>query len=161
MSTECKAFEQCSVTLIGCFGQSPNDITDRLRPLGILAPGNLATLDNPHHNSDEKARVIYGAVLTQVQNDPQVFYKFVSAVKDAGQWTKAVIDQLEQAYTQESESRLDTRLCEQPPCEHSSTILPSESINRTVGAQSATGSQSQAGSPLTQPCKYNILSVLA
>ena len=156
MSTECKALKKSSLALIKCFEQSPDDITDQLRPLGILAPGNLKALENPYHNKDEKARIIYEAVHTQVQTDPQVFHKFVFAIRNAGQWTKIVVDQLEDAYrdSQDSDSRLNARLGEQLPCEHSSTISFSESINRTVESQSAIGSQSGSPWPLTQPCEY-------
>ena len=88
--------------LITCFKQSPNDIADQLRPLGILAPGDLEFLTNPQNNNDQKARRIVDVVMNHTQTDPQVFHKFVSALKAAGTWTKKIVSELKAFLLSES-----------------------------------------------------------
>ena len=94
-SPEYKAMNQSSPPLAVCIQQSPDDVTPHLRSTGILAPGDLSFLSNPQHNSDEKARKIVDVVLNQIQVDPKVFYKFVSAMKAAGSWTNSAVELLE------------------------------------------------------------------
>ena len=80
--------------LITCVKQSPNDIADHLVPVGILASRDLDFLSNPQTSSDDKARRIVSVVMNRVENDPQEFYKFVSALEAAGTWTKKMISKL-------------------------------------------------------------------
>ena len=97
-SPEYKAMRQFYPQLISCVKQSPNDIADHLVPLvpvGVLAPGDLDLLSNSQIRSDEKARKIINVVMNHVQNDPQEFHKFVSALEAAGTWTKKMISKLE------------------------------------------------------------------
>ena len=79
-SSEYKTMSHFYPKMIVCFKQSPNDIADQMRPLGILAPGDLEFLNNPHHNNDQKARKIVDVVMNHIQDDSQVFHKFVSAL---------------------------------------------------------------------------------
>ena len=55
-TTEYEALEQSYDKLIACLEQSPNDVVDKLKPSGILAPGDLSFLSNQNHDKDEKAR---------------------------------------------------------------------------------------------------------
>ena len=79
--------------LITCVKQSPNDIDDHMIPIGILAPRDLDLLSNPKFiiSSEDKARRIVSVVMNHVENDPQEFHKFVSALEAAGTWTKKTV----------------------------------------------------------------------
>ena len=93
-SHEYKTMRQFYPQLISCVKQSPNDIADHLLPIGILTPRDLDLLSNPQISSDDKARRIISVVINHVENDPQEFHKFVSALEAAGTWTKIIITKL-------------------------------------------------------------------
>ena len=80
--------------LVSCVRQSPNDITDHLRPLGILAPADLEFLSNSQNDNDQKARRIVDVVMNHIQNDSQVFHKFISTLEAAGTWTNIIVSKL-------------------------------------------------------------------
>ena len=98
-STEYKTLTQCYPTLVTCIQQAPNDVAVQLRPYGILAPKDILYLSNSSHDPDEKARRLIDTVLTQVQIDPQVYDKFISALKAAGPWTNSAVSLLDTTYT--------------------------------------------------------------
>ena len=104
---EYEALNLCYTSLLTCVQQSPSDIADKLRPSGKLAPGVLCFLSNRTHDDDEKARKLLDAILCQVKNEPQVYHIFVSAMMDAGPWTKAALDVLQSHY---ASLQLATRL---------------------------------------------------
>ena len=93
-SPEYKIMRQFYPQLITCVKQSPNDIADHLIPIGILAPRDLNLLSNPQISSDDRARRIVSVVMNHVENDPQEFHKFVSALEAAGTWTKKTVSKL-------------------------------------------------------------------
>ena len=93
-SPEYKTMRNFYPQLITCVKQSPNDIADHLIPVGILAPGDLDLLSNPQISSDDKARRIVSVVMSHVQNDPQEFHKFISALEAAGFWTQKMTSKL-------------------------------------------------------------------
>ena len=139
---EYEALNLCYTSLLTCVQQSPNHIADRLKPSGKLAPGVLSFLSNHTHDDDEKARKLIDAILCQVKNDPQVFHTFVSAMKDAGPWTKAAVDVLESRY---ASLQLATRLSLEPqPCVTSSLKGSSSIAQAQVivpGRSSSVGNQ--------------------
>ena len=97
-SPEYKTLTQCYDTLVKCVKQSPGDVADcQLKPL--LTPGNVSFLSNPHHDNDDKARKIVNLVLNQVEINPQVFHKFISALENAGSWTETTLDIVQREYT--------------------------------------------------------------
>ena len=97
MDPEYIALTSCYPTLVSCIQQSPNSIADML--IERLAPKTIQDLRNPYLNPDDKARAILDAVLTQVKRDRSVFDIFTKALRDAGQWTREVVYELEQTYT--------------------------------------------------------------
>ena len=97
-SPEYKTLVQCYPTLVSCIGQSPNDIAVQLIPSGILAPRDVQYLSNPSIADDEKARRLLGIVVNQINTDPQVYYTFIAALKDAGDWTRTLVSLLERAH---------------------------------------------------------------
>ena len=103
-SLEYKILSKFSPDLVTCIGQSPGDITVKLRPAGILAPGDVSYLETATYSDAEKARRIVSVVLNQVQNDTKVYYKLVQAMKASGEWTKAMVCKLEEARRSLSES---------------------------------------------------------
>ena len=98
-SLEYKILSKFYPDLVSCIEQSPNDIADRLRPSGILAPGDVKFLRNPNTCNDDKARRIVDVVLNQVQKDTQVYCELIKAMKASGDWTKTTIHKLEEAHT--------------------------------------------------------------
>ena len=129
-SPEYKALNQCSPTLAVCIQQSPDDVTPHLRSSGILAPGDLSFLSNPQHNNDEKARKILDVVLNQVQVDPRVFHKFVSAMKAAGSWTNSAVELLEHSLQEARQSSSKSVPCHLKYFIHcSSRILQSTEVD--------------------------------
>ena len=96
-SSEYKTMSQFYPKMIACFGQSPNDIVDHLRPLRILAPGDLEFLNNPQYKNDQKARKIVDVVMIHILDDTQVFHKFVFALEAAGEWTKKIVSKLKES----------------------------------------------------------------
>ena len=90
-SLEYKTLSNCYPDLVTCIGQFPNDIADRLRSSGILAPGDVKFLRNPNNCNDDKARIIVDVVLNQVQNDQQVYHELIKAMRTSGTWTKPAL----------------------------------------------------------------------
>ena len=107
-SLKFKVLNKFYPALVSCIEQSPKDIADRLRPSGILAPGDVEFLSNPNTCNDDKARRIVDVVLNQVQNDPQVYCELIKAMRASGNWTKAMVHKLEEAHTSLS---ADTNQC--------------------------------------------------
>ena len=97
-SPEYKILSKYSPDLVSCIGQSPDDIFDQLRPLDILAQGDMSFLGNLKNTSTDKARKIVNVVLTQVKTDPQMYCKLIRAMKASGGWTKATVCKLEKEY---------------------------------------------------------------
>ena len=95
---ECKTLNQCYPDLVRCIQQAPNDIADHLRPLNILAQGDVNFLQDPHNSKDDKARRIVDVVLKQVQSNTEVYKVFVKALKQY-RWTEAAVRKLEEAQT--------------------------------------------------------------
>ena len=97
-SPEYKTLTQCYPVLISHIGQAPYDIAAYLIPSGILAPPDLHYISNPSIPHIEKASRLLDIVLNQVQIDPQVYHSFITALKSAGSWTKALVSELESTY---------------------------------------------------------------
>ena len=55
-SLEYQTLEKCYSCLVHSFKQSPQDLVDNLRPLGILAPGDLSYLKTAANSDADKAR---------------------------------------------------------------------------------------------------------
>ena len=106
-SAEYKAFKNCHSSLLTCVKQSPKDVCDQLFPFDILAPGDLGFLNNDHHDDCDKARHILRVVLLQIQNDPQVFQSFVSALEAAGGFTKTTVKKLNDALPRQHQEQCD------------------------------------------------------
>ena len=95
---EYETIKQCYPKLVRCLQQSPEDVEIWLIPLDILAPGDVEFLKNAHNNDDKKAQRIADIVMNQTEADPNVFHKFVKALKDAGPWTRNTVPVLEKTY---------------------------------------------------------------
>ena len=111
---EYKALTQCYPVLISCVKQSPNDIADHLIPSGILKPRDIVYLRYNSISGDEKARRLLHIVLIQVETDPQVFYTFIAALKNAGPWTRVVVSRLERTVSWIQSPVADVQSKEQP-----------------------------------------------
>ncbi len=109
-SAEYKAFNDCYSSLLTCIKQSPKDVCDHLLPLEILAPANRYYLRNDTHDPDDKTRGIMDAVQLQIENNPQVFHSFVSALKAAGSFTKATVQKLNDAFRQHQQCDQTTKI---------------------------------------------------
>lgn len=95
-SPEYRALNDCYATTVTGLTQSPNDVVIQIRPSGILAPGDIGFLSNPHHDDRTKALRIMEVVMIQVKsNGPQVYDIFISALQQAGSWTANIISTLE------------------------------------------------------------------
>ena len=101
-SPEYKTLNNCYSTLVSSIQQSPSSIADHLRPFGVLAPEDLAFLDNCHYHNDQKARKIVDAILLQVQRDPLTVFQSFIGVLEAAHWTKTVITKLKKEYRSHS-----------------------------------------------------------
>ena len=148
-TAEYEALNQSYASLIKCVRQSPNAIADELKSSGKLAPEVLSFLSNQTHDDGEKARKLIDAILDQVQNEPQVFDTFVSAMKAAGSWTKAAVCKLESKYKSLKSARAQAAeyfTVEHHPCETSSL----KSSRGRAQAQVLRVCSSPAGSQLPQ-----------
>ena len=110
---EYKTIEQCFPKLVSCLRQSPDDVVIQLRPLGIFAPTTLEFLENPHNENTKKVQKIIDVVKNQTETDPNVFHKFVEALKAAGPWTRSIVSELEKTYNSygtplQSQGKCDT-----------------------------------------------------
>ncbi len=99
-----KAFKDCHSSLVTCVKQSPKDVSDHLL---ILAPGDRDYLRNDTHDDGEKARRILDAVLLQMENNPQIFHSFVSALEAAGDFTRATVQKLNDALQRRNQEQCD------------------------------------------------------
>ena len=95
---EYKTLENCYPEVVTCLQLLPSEISTQLRPSGILPDKDWWFLNNPHHDSDEKARRIADVVMTQVKIDPQVYSTFLGALKAVGGWTQTTLTKLEDTY---------------------------------------------------------------
>ncbi|XP_064398871.1 uncharacterized protein LOC135345380 isoform X3 [Halichondria panicea] len=93
-SAEYKAIKDCHSSLLTCIKQSPKDVSDHLLRFEILAPNDRDYLRNDTHDAGDKARRIMESVLLQIKNNPLVFHSFVSALEEAGSFTKATVQKL-------------------------------------------------------------------
>ena len=98
-SPEYKTLSECYSDLVTCIQQSPNDIADQKEVFKVLAPEDLQFVRNSVHQSSERARRILDIVLNQVKIDPQVYHSFISALNNAGAWTKTAVDKLNSFYS--------------------------------------------------------------
>ena len=105
---EYKTIKQCYPKLVKCLQQSPEDVVIWLLPLDILAPGDIKFLKNAHNDDDKKAQRIADIVMNQTEADPNVFHKFVEALKAAGPWTRSTVSVLEKTYYLQSHGKGDT-----------------------------------------------------
>ena len=96
-SQEYSAVFQLYARLVDSIKQSPTDLAVQLRPSGILAPTDWGFLTNPQHSNIEKAVRIVDIMLNQIKANPQSFSVLVSALRAAGPWTKAIVDELMQS----------------------------------------------------------------
>ena len=102
-SPEYKTLNNCYSILVSSIQQSPSSMADQLRPFGVLAPEDLAFLDNCHYRiKDQKARKIVDAILLQVERDPLTVFQSFIGVLEAAHWTKTVITKLKQEYRSHS-----------------------------------------------------------
>ena len=108
-SLEYKTIEKCYSSLVHSIRQSPQDLAINLRPLGILAPGDVSTLNSKNSSDAEKARKIVDIILIQVKTNPQVYYEFIEAMRASGDWTKNAVSELEKMHT--SLSSADAEQC--------------------------------------------------
>ena len=95
---EYETIEQCYSKLVSSLRQSPDDVVIQLRPLGIFAPTTLEFLENPYNGNTKKVQRIIDVVKNQTETDPNVFHKFVEALKATGPWTRSIISVLEKTY---------------------------------------------------------------
>ena len=98
-SIEYKTLNQCYPTLVSSLAQSPNDVAIQLRPYEFFAPENLAFLDSRNNGNAKKAQKIVDVVMIRVYHDPQMFNKFIEALKAAGSWTGNAISEVNRMYT--------------------------------------------------------------
>ena len=96
-SQEYSAVVQLYPRLVDCIKQSPTDLAVQLKPSGILADTDWEFLKIPYHNNIEKAVRIVDIMLYQIKATPQSFSVLVSALRAAGPWTKAIVDELMQS----------------------------------------------------------------
>ncbi len=104
-SAECKAFNDCRSSLLICIKQSPKDVSDKI--LEFLAPANQEYVRNDTHDVGDKARLIIDAVASQIENNPQVFHSFVSALKTAGDVTEFTVQKLDDAFIIQRQNQLE------------------------------------------------------
>ena len=81
---EYQTLSQYYPSLITFAQQKPKEIADNLKPHGILAQSEIQFLKNTAHDNDAKARVVMDAVLTQVQQAPQVYHIFIEVLEALG-----------------------------------------------------------------------------
>ena len=128
-SPEYMSLTKCFPHLVRIIEQSPNDVADRLRPSGILAPSDLTFLKNPQKDDSEKARRIMHIVTDQVKQDAQVFNMFLRTLKDAGDWTRVAIKRLREEYSAfiaTTEQSSSTYTPEEIFCSHSLPKMKTE-----------------------------------
>ena len=114
-SPEYKTLVQHYPALIFRIQQSPEDIVFLLKKSGILAPRDFGFLNNPLVAKNDKAVRLLNIVLNQVQIDPQVYHTFIAALKDAGDWTRALVSELEHIYDSVMQSPIaDVHFTEEP-----------------------------------------------
>ena len=102
MNSECQEYRavlQCYPKLVDYIKQELTDLAVHLRPYDILAPTDWEFLFNPERNNDLKAIRIVDVVLKQIKEKPQVFSKFISALKATGSWTETIVSELERTHT--------------------------------------------------------------
>ena len=88
------AIQQCREHLVDCIAQSPYEVA--LQPELKSTVGKLLDLPDAGREDDYgKARFIVDTVQFIVQKDPQWFGTFPKVLKNAGPWTRTVVDELE------------------------------------------------------------------
>ena len=100
-SPEYKKLVKCYSDLGNIVQQSPDDVTQRLKPSGILAPRDVAFLGNKQNERLEKAERIVDIVIAQVKYDSKLYYTFIEALEAAGTWTSKAVEMLKQIYEEQ------------------------------------------------------------
>ena len=86
--------------LVDCLQQSPSDIVTQLTPSpsSVFAQGDIKYLSNTIYDDHKKAERIVTIVMKQVKNNFLMYRTFITALKNAGDWTKLAVKELEQTY---------------------------------------------------------------
>ncbi len=95
---ETKALEKCYPSLVKCIEIAPTDVAVKVRPHGLLSPKDFLYINNDNRDRDDKARRLLDSVCNQVLINKESFHFFVSALKEAGTFTKSAVALLEATY---------------------------------------------------------------
>ena len=87
LTLEYIAIDQCRKNLVDCIAQSPDEVARRLA---------LDTIISQQLDNHGKARSIVDYMQGFAQEKPQLFGAILKALKDAGPWTKKIVDELKQ-----------------------------------------------------------------
>ncbi|XP_064387495.1 uncharacterized protein LOC135335838 [Halichondria panicea] len=95
---ETKVLEKCYPDLVKCIEIAPTDVAVKVRPHGLLSPKDFIYINNDNRDRDDKAIRLLDSVSNQVLINKESFHLFVSALKEAGTFTKSAVALLEATY---------------------------------------------------------------